>query len=75
MKKLQLFIALFFVAATTDIFAGKTVRNSAEEPKAKQQFIQKRANRGPKENKQTKSTVRNSQATVSAIVAGSTVKK
>lgn len=38
MKKLQLF-ALFFAASATDIFAGKTVRNSADEPNARKQYL------------------------------------
>ena len=40
MKKLQLFVVLFLVAGTTNVFAsnnGKTVRNSAENPSAKKQ--------------------------------------
>jgi len=38
MKKLQL-LALFFAASATDVFAGKTVRNSAEEPNARKQYL------------------------------------
>lgn len=38
MKKLQL-LALFFAASATDIFAGKTVRNSAEQPTARKQYL------------------------------------
>ena len=42
MKKLQLFVVLFLVAGTTNVFAsnnGKTVRNSADEPNARKQYL------------------------------------
>ena len=38
MKKLQLFVALFLVAGTANIFAGKTVRNTVQQPTARKQF-------------------------------------
>jgi|GEM_PF-2398298 len=42
MKTLQLFIALFCVAVTSDTFAGKTIRNSSYQPKAKEQYLKNR---------------------------------
>lgn len=38
MKKLQILV-LFVAASATDIFAGKTVRNSADEPNARRQYL------------------------------------
>ena len=40
MKKLQLCIALFFIAGTVNLFAGgKTIRNSSERPNCRKQYF------------------------------------
>jgi len=70
MKKLQLFVALFLVAGTANIFAGKTVRNSAEQPTARKQFIKQiTAASNAKENRQV-NTKSEQAASANALFAG-----
>ena len=74
MKKSQLFLALFLVAGTAHIFAGKTVRNSAEEPNARKQFLSQGYNT-PTEKKITSLRVKSERIANSNLQKASEIKK